>query len=903
MGEFSREVIGLTSGLFRRAAAPEQAGVFAGLNPATYNPNDPFVLWVIQSTIIIGMTQLLSLGLSRMRQPRVIAEVITGVLLGPSVMGRIPNFSATIFPQQSLSMLTLTATIGLVFFLFLVGMEIDLRVVQKNAKAATAISVAGLIVPLGLGAALAVPLYHQFIDESVNYGYFILFVAVAVGITAFPVLCRILTEVKLLDTTVGILVLSAGVGNDVVGWVLLALTVALVNASNGVTALYVLLTGVGFVLFLLLPVRWAFTWVARRTGSLEKGEPTALMMTLTFVIVLFSAFFTDIIGIHPIFGGFLAGLIIPKENGFAISLVEKLEDVIGLLFLPQYFVLSGLKTNLGLLNNGITWGYTVLICVVAFSAKFISCAAAAKSFGFNLRESGAVGSLMACKGLVELIVLNVGLSAHVLNTRVFSMFVLHALVLTFITTPLTIWIYPARVRTHASASLEHGLHTSAKDVAAGDLPSSPSDDTLKTKFALILENLEQLPAVMMLTQMLQAPSSAVAVTTSSSDLSEKALEGTELPRLPVLASRPQTISVDALRLIELTERTSTVLKSQTADILMQSDSVLSIFRTFGRINKFSVSTSLSVVSHDEYYTSVADHAREFGSHMVIVPWNLTPAFAQEHSSSSSSSPIPYNPFDALFHKSAAHDATPSIHYSQFVRKVFANSPTDVALFVDRGVAHASTSASPHIFFPFFGGPDDRLALSFVVQLCINGAITATVMRVQKTEANALTPMNSIEIAKHEAQFTSHGNTIGFPDTLYGQRDTQTRIQSDTMDSLVWSRFTSPTAQHSADVASALTRITFEHEYTSQPLHTVLDRVAEQAKHYAASSTPKPLFVVAGRSRRMAVESHHAELRQLLSEHNTSLGSEVPKTFGEVATAFVATGVNVSLIVLQSAASS
>jgi Kef-type K+ transport system membrane component KefB len=181
-----------------------------------------------------------------------------------------------------------------------------------------------------------------------------LFVAVAVGITAFPVLCRILTETRLLDTTVGVVALSAGIGNDVTGWVLLALTVALVNASSGLVALYVLLTGFGFTVFLLLPGKWAFRWLARRTGCLEKGEPTAFMMTVTLVLVLMSAFFTDIIGIHPYLrlldlppplsfsllicfslGGFLAGLIIPKDNGFAISVVEKLEDFIGLLLLPQ----------------------------------------------------------------------------------------------------------------------------------------------------------------------------------------------------------------------------------------------------------------------------------------------------------------------------------------------------------------------------------------------------------------------------------------------------------------------------------------------------------------------------------------------------------------------------------------
>jgi Kef-type K+ transport system membrane component KefB len=355
-------------------------------------------------------------------------------------MGRIHGFTNTIFPTSSLFLLTLTSTIGIVFFLFIVAIELDVSVAKRNAKASLAISVAGLVIPLGLGAAIAVPIYHQFVDPNVNYGYFILFVAVAVGITAFPVLCRILTETRLMNTTVGVLVLSAGVGNDVTGWILLALTVALVNASTGLVAFYVLLTGFGYTLFLLIPFKWAFRWFAQRTGSLDKGEPSAFMMTVILVLVLSSAFFTDVIGIHPIFGkslvvfpilvilnficfssgGFLAGLVIPKDNGFAISVVEKVEDFVCLLLLPQvkfffiafltfvtysslellnqYFALSGLKTNLGLLDNGITWGYTILIIVVAFLAKFIPCSLSAKAFGFNLRESGAVGALMACKG-------------------------------------------------------------------------------------------------------------------------------------------------------------------------------------------------------------------------------------------------------------------------------------------------------------------------------------------------------------------------------------------------------------------------------------------------------------------------------------------------------------------------
>jgi len=252
----------------------------------------------------MGMIQLLSLVLSRIRQPRVVAEIISGVILGPTVMGRIPGFSQAIFPAEAMPLLGLTSTIGLIFFLFLVGLEIDTRVLKRNLLSSASVSIAGLIFPLGLGAALGVGVYREFIDPNVNFGYFLLFSAVAIGITAFPVLCRILASLELLETEVGLVTLSAGIGNDVVGWVLLALTVALVNATSGLTALWILLASTGYTIFLLFPVRWAYRWLAKRTGSLEQGAPSSLMMTITLLIVLISAFFTDIIGVHPIFGIF-----------------------------------------------------------------------------------------------------------------------------------------------------------------------------------------------------------------------------------------------------------------------------------------------------------------------------------------------------------------------------------------------------------------------------------------------------------------------------------------------------------------------------------------------------------------------------------------------------------------------
>lgn len=267
------------------------------------------------------MAQLLSLGLARIRQPKVIAEVLGGILLGtifiipfdprsrflvqgPTAFGRIPGFTEHVFPSESLPYLSLVANIGLCLFLFLVGLEIDTSVIKRNVRLSIIVSLAGIALPFGLGSALSVPLYHRFIDPSVHLTYFMLFTGVAYSITAFPVLCRILTELKLLDTTVGIVVLSAGVGNDVVGWCLLALSVALVNAGSGLTALWILFVCVAFAIFLLWPVKRVMLWLARKTGSVENG-PTMSYMTVMILVLWGSAFFTDIIGVNAIFGQFL----------------------------------------------------------------------------------------------------------------------------------------------------------------------------------------------------------------------------------------------------------------------------------------------------------------------------------------------------------------------------------------------------------------------------------------------------------------------------------------------------------------------------------------------------------------------------------------------------------------------
>jgi hypothetical protein len=326
---------------------------------------------------------------------------------------------------------------------------------------------------------------------------------------------------------------------------------------------------------------------------------------------------------------------------------------------------------------------------------------------------------MTFVSLVELIVLNVGLQAKILDERVFSMFVFMALVLTFITTPLTLYLYPARYRDHGGTALER-----APTSGTG---ATTSDGFMRSKFAVVLDEMEQLPSAMTLTQLLQPHSARLNVAERS--LSEKS---TQFETSAISYSHNKyNIYVDVLRLIELTERTSAVLRSQSADTLTRNDPVLSVFRTFGRLNRFSVSSFLSVINYDEFSSYVANHAREFGSQAVVIPWPLAPHATEVPTGHHLG--LPSNPFDSLFKTSEIDDAASHLVRSQFVRKVFASSPSDVAVFIDRGLP--TDSIYPHVFLPFSGGPDDRLALSFVIQLCMHDAIRATVVRIHRLESD------------------------------------------------------------------------------------------------------------------------------------------------------------------------
>ncbi|KAF2270929.1 K(+)/H(+) antiporter-like protein 1 [Lojkania enalia] len=726
-----------------------QAGILEGVNPVKYNKESPIVLFIVQASRLFEYP-LLHYPLSKIRQPRVIAEVIGGIILGPSVMGRIPGFTENIFPTAAMPNLNLVANIGLTLFLFLVGLEVDIRIAINNWKVALSVGVAGMALPFGLGCAIAVGLYNQFRDDSglvdIDFGIFMLFVGVAMAITAFPVLCRILSELKLLMTPVGIIVLSAGVGNDVVGWILLALCVALVNAGNGLTALWVLLTCVGYAIFLVYAVRPIFIWILRRSRALQDG-PSQSIIALTLLLALGSAFFTGIIGVHAIFGAFIAGMICPHEGGFAIKVAEKIEDLIGALFLPLYFTLSGLNTNIGLLDSGIVWAYVIGIIVVAFSAKFIGAAGAARVTGMLWRECFAIGSLMSCKGLVELIVLNIGLQAKILSPRTFTMFVVMALVTTFATSPLTSFFYPPWYQKKVKAFRSGEIDWDGKPLDGSDrIRDTGHYDKLesqKIRRVTVYLRLDSMPNLLAFASLFGGQSHKPVAKVHpivqqaqsvSKETGESSIED-EPPKRPIEAY--------GLRLLNLTDRGSSVMQVSEVESYTAHDPVVNTFRTFGRLHNLAVSGEVVVVPEDSFADVLG--TRSSDSDFLLLPWSETGGMSEQ----------------AIIEDKGTKNKLLATSYVNFIESTFEQAVCATAVLInknfggptskekrtgarltrtysnvslgsarDKDVMAPIQDRSHHIFFPFVGGNDDRAALRLVLQLAENPDVTATIVHFE-----------------------------------------------------------------------------------------------------------------------------------------------------------------------------
>ncbi|HEX8520978.1 MAG TPA: cation:proton antiporter [Tepidisphaeraceae bacterium] len=401
---------------------------------------------LIQIALILALSRIMGMLFRLVQQPQVVGEMLAGIMLGPSLFGLLaPNLAAHVFPPATIPLLNILSQVGVIFFLFLVGLELDPKLLRNRGHAAVVISHVSIIAPFLLGAGLTLILYEQVFNSTpaMRFTSVALFMGAAMSITAFPVLARILTERNLHKTNVGAVAITCAAVDDVTAWCMLAFVVAFARATGIRSALATACFSVTYIIVMFLVVRPLLARIEaiyERQGRLSQNVVAAILL-----LVLASAFTTELIGIHALFGAFLMGAMMPKGTRFIRHLSEKLEDYTVVLLLPIFFAYTGLKTQINLLNHQELWGITALIIAVACAGKFGGSTIAARACGLPWRESAAIGILMNTRGLMELVILNIGRELGVITDAVFAMMVIMALVTTALTTPILHWVYPERL--------------------------------------------------------------------------------------------------------------------------------------------------------------------------------------------------------------------------------------------------------------------------------------------------------------------------------------------------------------------------------------------------------------------------------------------------------------------------
>ena len=412
----------------RAQSAVEIAVASAAAPNALYH-----VLLALAAVIVVG--RLLGKLFVMIGQPPVIGEVLGGIALGPSLLGRIaPDVSTYILPASVAPFLNLVAQLGIILYMFLVGLDLNAGLLRGRARATT--SHASIVAPFILGSILALYLYPRLSTSDVAFTSFALFMGVAMSITAFPVLARILTDRDMSRTELGVIALTCAAADDVTAWCLLAFVIGVVHARvEG--ALMVAIMTVGFIGVMFLVVRPIVVRIVARAGSRSADRPpTHEAIALALVGLLLSALTTEQIGVHAIFGAFLFGAMIPHDSGLARALIQKLQDLVTILLLPAFFAFTGMRTEIGLVSGLSQWLLCGLIIFVATAGKFGGTLAAARLMGMEWRQAASLGILMNTRGLMELIVLNIGLDLGVISPALFTMMVLMALATTIATTPV-----------------------------------------------------------------------------------------------------------------------------------------------------------------------------------------------------------------------------------------------------------------------------------------------------------------------------------------------------------------------------------------------------------------------------------------------------------------------------------
>lgn len=404
------------------------------------NLGDPFATLLAQIIIVLIVARLMGFLFKKIGQPSVIGEILAGIILGPSLIGSLlPETFNFIFPEHSLNNLNTISNIGLILFMFIVGMELDMKVLREKINESVAISQAGIIFPFILGMGLAFFLYKGFAPQNVPFLSFALFVGVSMSITAFPILARIAQERSLSKTKLGTVILACAAINDIMAWCILAVIIAIVKAGTVTSALFTIAVAVVYVVIMLKVVKPFLKKISELYSTPENMNKS--IVAGYFLVLLLSSFATELIGIHALFGAFMAGAIMPDNKDFRHLFVEKVEDIATVVFMPLFFVYTGLRTQIGLLNSVYLWEIAGLITLVAIVGKLAGSALASKYVGRqSWRNSLIVGTLMNTRGLMELVAINIGYELNVISSEIFAMLVIMALITTFMTSPMLSFI-------------------------------------------------------------------------------------------------------------------------------------------------------------------------------------------------------------------------------------------------------------------------------------------------------------------------------------------------------------------------------------------------------------------------------------------------------------------------------
>ncbi len=416
----------------------------------------------MQLIIILIVVQVFGYLCQFIGQPRVIGEILAGLALGPTLLGAIlPQVETTVFTNNTLPTLQTLGDIGLVLYMFSLGTHIDTYAVLKHGRKATIVSLSGVLLPLAMGGLFAFFLYPAFAGPKANLVSFMLLVGTAMAITAFPVLARLLDERGMLASKIGALALLCAAIDDVVGWCLLALMIAIIHATGVVSVIMTIVYLALFVGVMLGVVRPLLLMADRHI----KSKPA--LMTLTMILLLLSASATNAIGIHPVFGAFMMGVILPRKTAF-VEQVKGIDQVNYLLFLPLYFVYNGLRTHIGLINSPALWFLCIVVLIVACLSKILGGTLSLKAFGESWKESFTLGTLMNTRGLVELVVLNIGLDLGVISSTFFAMLVIMAVVTTMMAPPLLSFLGYRQKKTKVDESKDIMESVKTKDVVLNE---------------------------------------------------------------------------------------------------------------------------------------------------------------------------------------------------------------------------------------------------------------------------------------------------------------------------------------------------------------------------------------------------------------------------------------------------